>query len=271
MGGPPLLFQGNVGPEVGELRHSGDVRIAGNLSTGGRVRAGGDLHITGNVTSATATATGNLTVEGMVSGTATVLDAIGRITVLQASDAQILAGRDITILTAAERCRLRAGEEIQLRGMPGLLRGGVATAGRRVIARRIEAGGSALARIEIGGRVFDEDLEEMEERLAFVRKQTVQAKLTSGNSPETCRRALPGLRAYRKLARTLDHRVRQIRAGSRGEPPMLIVTGDAPVFTILHLGPEGAAIATPPIGPFELGLTAEVKNSSSPREVTCEQ
>lgn len=237
MGGPPLLIQGNVGPATGSVCHGGDVRIVGNLRTGGRVRADGDLHITGNVTSAQAQASGNLIVDGIASGVSTRLDAIGEVTVHQAADATILAGGNISILTAAERCQLCAGGDVLLCGMPGLLRGGIARAGSRVVARRIEAGGRDAARIEIGGRVFHEDAEELEE----------------------------------KLARTLDHRVRQMRALSHCDSPVLIVTGNEPVCAELRLGPDGTVVETPRHGPFEFGLTAAGMECPSSREVACEQ
>ena len=271
MGGPPLLIQGNVGPATGSVCHCGDVRIAGNLRTGGRVRADGDLHITGHVTSAKAEASGNLIVDGIASGTDTLLDAIGEVTAYQAVDATILAGGNISILTAAERCQLYAGGEILLCGMPGLLRGGIARAGNRVVARRIEAGGRDPARIEIGGRVFHEDAEELEEKLALVRKQTVQGILRSGDSPATYRRSLASLKAFRKLGRILDHRARQLRALTRSDSPVLIVTGDQPVFAELRLGPDGTVVETPPHGPFEFGLTTDGVECTSPGEVACEQ
>ena len=203
MSGPPLLIHGHVGPASGEIHHPGDVKIDGSLIAGGHVRADGDLHITGHVTSATAVAGGSLTVGGIVSGPKTVLDAFGRIAVLHALDAKILTGQDIIVGAAVERCRLSAGRDILACGRPGLIRGGTAGAGHGVTAVRIEASGLESAVIEIGGRVFDEDPVELEERLAFLRGRTIQVKIGSGNSPEAYRRGMAGLHACQKLARTL--------------------------------------------------------------------
>jgi hypothetical protein len=247
------------------------VRIDGSLLPGGRVRADGNLHILGNVASAVATVSGNIRVDGVVSGTATVLDAIRCIAVWQVEDALLMAGRDIVVLTAAERCRLQAGGEILLTGSPGLLRGGVAQAGTGITASRIEAGAGKPAVLEIGGQVFPEDLAELEERLAFTRQQTMRAKLQGGGSPETYRRGLAGLRAYRKLARKLGHRARQMRMAMDRGTPSLKVTGDAPVSAVLHFGPDGRAVETPPHGPFELAGPEDGARVPSSREVVREQ
>ncbi len=272
MGGVPLLIHGDVGLASGEIHHRGDVKIDGSLLPGGQVRAEGDLHITGNVTSATTEVTGNLTVDGIVSGSTTILDAIGRIRVLHALDAKLLAGQDIIVEAAAERCQLHAGGEILLSGPPGLLRGGTARARRGVTAARIEAGGGEPARIEIGGRVFAEDPEELEQRLAFARKHTVQTKISLGDSPEAYRRGLAGLRSYRRLARTLGHRLRQLRAADApSDVPLLRVTGCEPVSALVHLGPDARQADLPPHGPFEIGLTSDGPMNRPLEEVACEQ
>ena len=272
MGGPPLLIHGHVGPASGELHHPGDVKIEGSLLSGGHVRADGDLHIAGHVTAATAESAGNLTVGGIVSGSTTILDALGGIRVLHALDAELLAGLDIVVEAAAERCRLYAGGEILFSGRPGLLRGGIARARRGIAATRIEAGGGEPARIEIGGRVFVEDPEELEERLAFARRQTIQAKVNLGDSPEAYRRGLAGLRAYRRLARTLGHRLRQSRAsGAHPDAPLLRVTGSESVSAVVSLGPDGHQADLPSHGPFEVRLTRDGPKNRPLKEVACEQ
>ena len=259
MSGPPLLIHGHVGPASGEIHHPGDVKIDGNLLSGGLIRADGDLHITGHVTSATAMTSGSLTVGGIVSGPTSVLDAIGRISVLHALDATIVAGTDIAVGAAAERCVLCAGRDIRVGGRPGLIRGGTVRAGRSVATVRLEAGGRGPAMIEIGGRVFADDPDELEERLALARKQTIPAKGGSVVSPEAYRRGLAGLRACRRLAQSLGYRLRQGRAAAgRTDHPWLSVTGAVPVSAAVLLGPDGQATELPRRGPFEIGLTDEL-------------
>jgi hypothetical protein len=271
MSGPPLLIHGDVGPATGNVDHPGDVKVEGNVQKGGQVRAEGNVHITGHVTSATVVASGDLTVDGIVSGADSVLDAVGRITAFQVHDAKVLAGLDIEIGSSAERARLRAGKEILLRGVPGLLRGGVARAGHGLAAVRIEAAGTSPADLRLGGHVFEEDPAEMEERLAFTRKHTVQAKMTSSSSPDAYRRTLAGLRAYRKLARTLGHRMQRIRAVESSEDPVLEVIGDGPAHAVLRIGPEEQVVEAPPVGPFEFRAGMGEPEHRLEREAACEQ
>ena len=66
---------------------------------------------------------------------------------------------------------------------------------------------------------------DMEKRLAFTRKQTVQAKLSSGESPDAYRRGLAGLRAYRKLAGSNPNRCKP----SRMDKLASTESGDCPI------------------------------------------
>jgi Flagellar Assembly Protein A beta solenoid domain len=271
MGGSPLLIHGHVGPVSGRVVHRGDVWIEGSVLSGGAIHADGDVHIVGHVTDAQVLSGGNLTVEGIVSGPQSVLDAVGRVSVRQALDAKILAGKDMVVLCSLERCDVSAGGDVLVEGTLGLVRGGVTRVGRSFQAARILAAQGSPARLTIGGTVFDEDPEELQERLTFMRTRTIRAKTTPADTVESYRRGLAEHAGYRNLARSLARRLKQLRVSDRIEKvPTLSITGHGPIEATVRMGPEETPVDLPEQGPIQHILAPDGPACRPPEEVVRE-
>ncbi len=236
MAGPVLALYGNVGPVTGSIRYDGDVRILGSVLPGYRVIATGNVFITRHVRGAKVVADGGIAVNGIV-GPNVLLDAVGAVSVLQATDARIFAGLDIEVRAAAERSDLAAGRRILFSGAPGLLRGGRVLAGVGLEARRIEAGGGKPPLLRIGEEPFGEISADLEERLAAAELGAQRTVDPKSCSPEEYRAGRAAIAASKNLARSLERKLAQLaRVEDRTGTPYLKVTGSERVQAELRLG-----------------------------------
>jgi hypothetical protein len=230
MAAPVLTILGDVGLTTGNVRHQGDVRISGFVAAGFTVEAAGNILVMGEVRGAQLVAAGDITVRGSVSGPDAVLDAIGTVRVGQASDAKILAGVDIEVGSAAERCELSCALRVLLSGPPGVIRGGIVRAGVGVETCRVAASCGEDATIEIGDVPFSDRREEVALRLEFTRKQVATAVKADPGTLTDYRRQVGVVRAYRHLAIALERRLKQIgnAEAAAGRRCYLRVSGEHP-------------------------------------------
>ena len=225
-----LSVHGDIDSSIGNLQHHGSVKIHGSVLPGMKVEAQGDVLVTGEVTDAELQAGGDLTVLGLVTGSRALLDAVGTATFGQAADARIVAGVDIEIHTAAERCHLLAGGRIRALGVPGVIRGGRVESGIGLEAKRVLTAMGRPTEVRVGWPLGEEELEDLEERLAFTRRRAAAAAGAAargengGGVPES----------FRRLVATLERRRRQLRA---------MVPGDEEPFVhVRNLDPRQAGI-----------------------------
>jgi len=233
MSAPMLTILGDVGLTMGNVRHPGDVRISGVVAAGFTVEAAGNILVMGEVRGAQLIAGGDITVRGSVAGPDAVLDAIGAVSVRQASDAKILSGADVEIGSAAERCDISCARRVLLTRPPGLIRGGSVRAGVGIETCRVETSCGEEAKIEVGGIPFSDRREEIALRLDFTRKR-VAATLTA--DPGSNRRHVSTLRAYRHLAIALERRLKQIESAERA-------TGCRCYLRVSRAHPFGATVS----------------------------
>lgn len=238
-----LTIYGNVDPLSGDLRHDGDVRVFGSVLPGSQIVATGDLLVTRDVRDAVLVAGGDLTVNGLVAGETTVLDVLGSVLVRQAVDVKVLAGLDIRIRAAADRCDLSAGRRIVVYDSPALLRGGTCRARVGVEARRIDASAGRPARIEIGRPPFPETEKDLLDRLDFARKRSRVTSFASSDPARAFRRNSDAF-TWRTLAAALERKLTRLRrSAANRQPPYLRVSGPGPVRAEVTLGPVRNALA----------------------------
>ena len=244
MGHPALALYGNVGPVSGSIRHDGDVRILGSVSPGYRVTASGNVFVTGNVRGAKVHAGGGIAVNGIV-GPNALLDAVGAVSIMQVTDAKVLAGLDIEIRTAAERTDLAAGRRILFTGPPGLLRGGSAIAGIGLEAERIECAGGRRPRLRLGLDPFAETPAVLEERLELARRCV---KESVDPEAEDYRHRVATIAAAHVLRGSLEMKLaRMARAEDRKGTPYLKVTGTGTVRADIRLGDNQLELEAGPL------------------------
>ncbi|MEN8150125.1 MAG: FapA family protein [Planctomycetota bacterium] len=236
MVGAPLTILGDVGLLSGSVRHDGNVRISGHVAAGYVVEATGDILVVGDLQGGQLVAGGDVTVRGIVSGPDALIDAIGRVRVRQAADTRILAGGDLHIETAAERCELAAGGRIRLTGAPGALRGGKARATTWIEAKRLECSGGQPAEVGVGGTPFDDSRDQIAMRLKFAEKQAGATTRSENETVAEYRRRITTLRAYRHLQKALERRLAQIeKADATRGVPCVTMHGDAPAEAVLRM------------------------------------
>ncbi|BDI30882.1 hypothetical protein CCAX7_29330 [Capsulimonas corticalis] len=112
---PVREIAGGVGPATGNVTHSGDVRIHGDVAKGMRIKASGSIHIFGDVEAAVLDAGGDIVVTGGFLGSAR--SSHGRISCkfLQGAHVEALRG-SIAIQESSVHSFLEAGGSIIVRG-----------------------------------------------------------------------------------------------------------------------------------------------------------
>jgi len=236
MAGVPLTILGDVGLLSGSVRHDGSVRISGHVAAGHLVEATGDILVVGDLRGGQLVAGGDVTVRGIVSGPDALVDALGRVRLRQAADARILAGADLTVETAAERCEMSSGGRIRVTGSPGTIRGGRTRAATWVEVKRLECSGGEPAAVAVGGMPFDDSLDQVALRLEFAEKQAAAVVWGEHETVVEYRRRLTTVRAYRHLEKALSRRLAQIeRATAARGVPCVTVHGDVPAEAVLSM------------------------------------
>lgn len=257
-----LIIQGDVSAITGDLNHKGDIIVFGSIRPGYTVRSDGNLLIHGNVTRARALAGGDIVVDGIAQGDGALLDAMGSIVVGHARDAHILAGMNIEIRRAAERCELVASCRILALGTPGRICGGSARAGLCVEARHLDASGGGTVTIEVDQSSFVEDRKEIEQRLAFAGDRLEKTLGTYPRTAEMYRRRVADASTYRQLASGLSWKLRQAEsAGVHNMANYVKVTGGGPTRANIFLGPHRRKLTWKQL--FEFGSFMAVASGDS--------
>ena len=148
---PVLEIKGDVGPATGNIDFLGSVIVLGNVKSGFTIKASQDLEVYGIVEAAQIEVGGNIVIKRGVQGQGKgFLEAGQDFTARYIENATVIAGNNIVIFEAAMHSHLIAGRDIRLEGKKGLIVGGTAKAGEKLIAKTIGSPMSTYTEIEVG-------------------------------------------------------------------------------------------------------------------------
>jgi len=148
---PVLEIKGDVGPATGDIDFLGSIIVLGNVKSGFAIKASQDLEVYGIVEAAQIEVGGNIMIKRGIQGQGKgILKAGEDFTARYIENATVEAGNDIIIAEAAMHSRLFAGKAIRLEGKKGLIVGGTAKAGEKLIAKTIGSPMSTYTEIEAG-------------------------------------------------------------------------------------------------------------------------
>ena len=148
---PILEIKGDVGPATGNIDFLGSVIVLGNVKSGYTIKASQDLEVYGIVEAAYIEAGGNIMIRRGIQGQGKgTLKAGQDFTAKYIENASVEAGNNIIISEAAMHSNILAGKEIRLEGKRGLIVGGTAKAGERLVAKTIGSPMSTYTEVEVG-------------------------------------------------------------------------------------------------------------------------
>lgn len=148
---PILEIKGDVGPATGNIDFLGGVIVMGNVKSGFAIKASQDLEVYGIVEAAEVEVGGNIMIRRGVQGRGKgILKAGQDFTAKYIENASVEAGNNIIIAEAAMHSNLLAGKDIRLEGKKGLIVGGTAKAGEKLIAKTIGSPMSTYTELEVG-------------------------------------------------------------------------------------------------------------------------
>ena len=147
---PILEIKGDVGPATGILIFR-QCYSSGNVKSGFIIKADGDIEINGIVEAAEIEAGGNIIIKRGIQGQGKgFLKAVQDFKARYIENATVEAGKNINIVEAAMHSHLLAGKNIKIEGRKGLIVGGSAKAGEKLIAKIIGSPMSTYTEIEVG-------------------------------------------------------------------------------------------------------------------------
>ncbi|NLZ53686.1 MAG: DUF342 domain-containing protein [Thermoanaerobacteraceae bacterium] len=148
---PVLEIKGDVGPATGNIDFLGSVIVLGNVKSGFAIKASQDLEVYGIVEAAQIEVEGNIIIKRGIQGQGKGILKAGRdFTARYIENATVKAGNNIIISEASMHSQLFAGKDIRLEGKKGLIVGGNAKAGEKLIAKTIGSPMSTYTEIEVG-------------------------------------------------------------------------------------------------------------------------
>lgn len=148
---PILEIKGDVGPATGNIDFLGSITVFGNVKSGFSIKSAGDVEINGIVEAAEIESDSNIIIKRGVQGQGKgYLKANGSITARYIENATAEAGENIEILDASMHSSLSAGKNITAKGKKGLIVGGVARAGEKIIAKTIGSPMCTYTELEVG-------------------------------------------------------------------------------------------------------------------------
>jgi len=148
---PVLEIKSDVGPATGNIDFLGSVIVLGNVKSGFAIKASNDVEIYGIVEAAQIQADGNIMIRRGVQGRGKgTLKAGQDVTARYIENAIVEAGNSIIVAEAAMHSNLFAGKDIRIEGKKGLIVGGTAKAGEKLIAKTIGSPMSTHTEIEVG-------------------------------------------------------------------------------------------------------------------------
>jgi len=172
--------KGDVNYTIGSIDFEGDVVILGDVLSGFKVIATGEIEVRGVVEDAELRAGGNVLVRaGFIGSGKGHIIAGGNASARYVHHQRITAANDIVIATEAMDATLVAGNCIMVKGTPGVLVGGVSTAGQTIECNQL--GNNRSPRTEIA-LLYESDegraLESQKELILRTEEQHRKVKVT---------------------------------------------------------------------------------------------
>ncbi len=124
---------GDVDDKLGDVDFPGNLVVTGNVMNGRTVKTAGDLTVNGSAGASLVQANGKLAVKGGIKGAGRgIAWARHEISLDFAENARVLAGKDIYIDKYCFQCVVKTGEQLLMRGNPGVLLGGSVRASKGI-------------------------------------------------------------------------------------------------------------------------------------------
>jgi len=140
----------NVDVSTGDVEFEGNVRVAGNVSTGYKLKATGDIEIRGIIEAASVEAGGSISVAKGINGmTKGEVRAKGNVVTKYINSAKVSAGGNIQseLILNSE---VSAGDKIRVEGKKGFITGGYVRSGNEISAKTIGSDMGVDTIIEVG-------------------------------------------------------------------------------------------------------------------------
>ncbi|MBN6185803.1 DUF342 domain-containing protein [Aneurinibacillus sp. BA2021] len=188
---------------VGNIDFIGNVVVHGNVHPGFTIQAGGDIRIAGSVESATLKANGSIEIRGGIIGQYKgIIQAGVDVKTGFIQSATVKAENDIIVSQVIMHSQVSAGHDIICRATKGLIVGGIAQAGEKVVAKIIGNMTNTPTTIEVGAN-------------PKLRDEWGKLRVEIKEYAESIKKADQGLRFIDQLARqgslTPDKRAMQIK------------------------------------------------------------
>ncbi|SFA94985.1 DUF342 domain-containing protein [Selenomonas ruminantium] len=147
---PHLDIRSSVGTGTGNIDFTGSVSIKGNVEAGFVVKATGDIEIGGMVNGAEVYGR-NVMIKGGINGqNRGIVKAVEDVQAQFAENANIEAGRDVSIVDAILHSNVRAGNRVYVEERRGIITGGSVAAGEEIRCKMVGNAAAVVTRMAVG-------------------------------------------------------------------------------------------------------------------------
>lgn len=147
---PHLDIRSSVGTATGNIDFTGSVTIKGNVEAGFVVKATGDIEIGGMVNGAEVYGR-NVMIKGGVNGqNRGIVKAVADVQAQFAENANIEAGRDVSIIDAILHSNVRAGNRVYVEERRGIIVGGSVAAGEEIRCKMLGNAAAVVTKLSVG-------------------------------------------------------------------------------------------------------------------------
>ncbi|SDZ94127.1 DUF342 domain-containing protein [Selenomonas ruminantium] len=147
---PHLDIRSSVGTGTGNIDFTGSVSIKGNVEAGFVVKATGDIEIGGMINGAEVYGR-NVMIKGGINGqNRGIVKAVEDVQAQFAENANIEAGRDVSIVDAILHSNVRAGNRVYVEERRGIITGGSVAAGEEIRCKMVGNAAAVVTRMAVG-------------------------------------------------------------------------------------------------------------------------
>lgn len=147
---PHLDIRSSVGAGTGNIDFVGSVSIKGNVEAGFVVKATGDIEIGGMVNGAEVSGR-NIIIKGGINGqNRGLVKAVEDVQAQFAENANIEAGRDVSIIDAILHSQVRAGNRVYVEERRGIITGGSIAAGEEIRCKMVGNAAAVVTKLAVG-------------------------------------------------------------------------------------------------------------------------